>query len=72
MTTKTTKYIEIRIDQLTEELEKNPSQENTMIFHKAIDELYIVLDMLKRYGVEPCDDCNPYKGVENPYYSGLP
>ena len=48
MTTKTTKYIEIRIQQLTEELDKNPSEENTMIFHKAIDELYIVLDLLKR------------------------
>ena len=69
MTTKTTKYIEIRIDQLNEELSKNPSEENKMIFEKAIAELYIVLDMLKR---QQQLSVEPYKGIDDPYYSGLP
>ena len=69
MTTKTTKYIEIRIDQLNEELSKNPSEENTMIIGKAVSELTIVLDMLKR---QQQLSVEPYKGVDDPYYSGLP
>ena len=69
MTTKTTKYIEIRIDQLNEELSKNPSEENTMIISKATSELTIVLDMLKR---QQNLSVEPYKGVNDPYYSDLP
>ena len=69
MTTKTTKYIEIRIDQLNEELAKNPSSENQMIIGKAVSELTIVLDMLKR---QQQLSVEPYKGVDDPYYSGLP
>jgi len=59
MTTKTIKYIEIRIDQLNEELSKNASEENTMIISKATSELGIVLDMLKRerlLSMNPCVD----------------
>lgn len=41
-------YITVRIDQLTEELSKNPSSENEMIIGKAVSELSIVLDLLKR------------------------
>ena len=69
MTTKTIKYIEIRIDQLNEELAKNPSEENTMIIGKAVSELTIVLDMLKR---QQQLSVEPYKGIDDPYYSGLP
>lgn len=42
------KYLEIRIEQLMEEFAKNPSAENNLIFTKAINELHIVLEMLKR------------------------
>lgn len=63
---KAIKYLEIRIDQLNEELDKNSSDENKMIFAKAIDELYIVLDLLKRTSVEPCSDCDPNR---DPYPS---
>ena len=48
MTKKAIKYISIRVDQLEQELKKNPSEENTMIIGKAIAELIIVLDLLKR------------------------
>ena len=48
-TTTPIKYVSIRIEQLTEELEKNPSEENTMIIGKAISELSYVLDLLKRH-----------------------
>tara|TARA_B100002019_G_C21259891_1_gene596097 strand:- start:457 stop:609 length:153 start_codon:yes stop_codon:yes gene_type:complete len=47
--TKILKYIEIRIDQLKEEFAKNPSAENNLIFTKAINELYIVQEMLERH-----------------------
>lgn len=42
------RYIEIRITSLEQELAKNPSEENTMILGKAISELSLVLDLLKR------------------------
>jgi len=48
MTTNPIKYIEVRIEQLKEEYEKNPSEENAMIFDKAVMELSMVLDLLKR------------------------
>ena len=48
-TTRPINYVEIRIEQLTEELEKNPSEENIMIIGKAISELSYVLDLLKRH-----------------------
>ena len=41
-------YLEVRISQLTEELEKNSSNGNDLILGKAIAELTIVLDLLKR------------------------
>ena len=41
------KYLEIRIDQLTEELNKNSSNNNDLILGKAIAELGIVLDYCK-------------------------
>ena len=43
------KYLEIRIEQLMEEFAKNPSAENNLIFTKAINELYIVQEMLERH-----------------------
>ena len=48
MTTNPIKYVEVRIEQLKEEYEKNPSEENAMIFDKAVMELMTVLDLLKR------------------------
>ena len=48
-TTNPINYVSIRIEQLTEELEKNPSEENTMIIGKAISELSYVEDLLKRH-----------------------
>ena len=48
-TTNPINYVSIRIEQLTEELEKNPSEENVMIIGKAISELSYVLDLLKRH-----------------------
>ena len=48
-TTNPINYVKIRIEQLTEELEKNPSEENHMIIGKAISELSYVLDLLKRH-----------------------
>ena len=42
------RYIEIRITSLEDELAKNPSEENTLIIGKAISELSLVLDLLKR------------------------
>ena len=48
-TTNPINYVTIRIEQLTEELEKNPSEENHMIIGKAISELSYVLDLLKRH-----------------------
>jgi len=41
-------YLEVRIDQLEEELKKNPTNGNDLIIGKAIAELSIVLDLLKR------------------------
>ena len=41
-------YLEVRIDQLEEELKKNPTNGNDLIIGKAIAELTIVLDLLKR------------------------
>lgn len=69
MSQKAIKYLKIRIEQLTEEREKNPSDENSLIFEKAIAELYIVLDLLVR---EQSLSGEPYKGVNDPYYSDLP
>ena len=66
---KAIKYLTIRIDQLNEEYQKNPTEENSLIFEKAIAELYIVLDLLKR---EQSLSGEPYKGVNDPYYSDLP
>ena len=48
MTTNPIKYVEVRIEQLKEEYAKNPSEENAMIFDKAVMELMTVLDLLKR------------------------
>ena len=48
-TTNPINYVTVRIEQLTEELEKNPSEENVMIIGKAISELSYVLDLLKRH-----------------------
>ena len=48
-TTNPINYVSIRIEQLTEELEKNPSEENQMIIGKAISELSYVEDLLKRH-----------------------
>ena len=56
-TTNPIKYLEVRCEQLTEELDKNPSAENTMILGKAIAELSIVLDLLKR---QKMLSLNPY------------
>ena len=42
------KYITIRIEQLNEELKKNPTNGNDLILNKAISELNTVLDLLKR------------------------
>tara|TARA_Y100000589_G_scaffold308212_1_gene324541 strand:+ start:488 stop:679 length:192 start_codon:yes stop_codon:yes gene_type:complete len=47
-TTNPIDYIEVRIEQLKEEYAKNPSEENAMIFDKAVMELMTVLDLLKR------------------------
>ena len=69
MSQKAIKYLQIRIDQLNEELDKNSSDENKMIFEKAISELYIVLDLLKR---EQSLSTEPYKGIDDPYYADLP
>lgn len=54
-------YLQVRIDQLLEELSKNPSEENQMIIGKATSELTIVLDLLKRERLLSGD---PYKGVD--------
>ena len=42
------KYLEVRIQMLNEELKKNPTNGNDLILNKAISELSIVLDLLKR------------------------
>ena len=55
--TKLIKYLEIRLTQLQEELDKNASEENTLIITKAQSELGIVLDMAKR---EKLLSVNPY------------
>ena len=47
-TTNPIDYVEVRIEQLKEEYSKNPSEENAMIFDKAVMELMTVLDLLKR------------------------
>ena len=47
-TTNPIDYVEVRIEQLKEEYAKNPSEENAMIFDKAVMELMTVLDLLKR------------------------
>lgn len=55
--TKLIKYLEIRLTQLQDELDKNASEENTLIITKAQSELGIVLDMAKR---ERLLSVNPY------------
>ena len=47
-TTNPIDYVEVRIEQLKEEYAKNPSEENAMIFDKAVMQLMTVLDLLKR------------------------
>ena len=42
------KYLEVRIEMLNEELEKNPTNGNDLILGKAIAELSTVLELLKR------------------------
>ena len=42
-------YLEVRIEQLSEELEKNSSNGNDLILNKAIQELTEVLELLKRH-----------------------
>ena len=69
MSQKAIKYCKIRIDQLNEEYQKNPSEENSLIFEKAIAELYILLDLLKR---EQSLSIEPYKGIDDPHYVDLP
>ena len=69
MSHKAIKFIEVRITQLNEEYQKNPSEENSMIFEKAIAELYVVLDLLKR---EQSQAIEPYKGINDPHYVDLP
>ena len=54
---KVQKYVEIRIEQLEEELEKNSSNGNDLILGKAIAELHQVLDLIKR---ERLLQINPY------------
>ena len=54
-------YLTVRMTQLTEELDKNPSSENQMIIGKAVSELSIVLDLLKR---ERLLSGNPYKSID--------
>tara|TARA_B100000683_G_scaffold50638_1_gene48118 strand:+ start:517 stop:717 length:201 start_codon:yes stop_codon:yes gene_type:complete len=56
-TTNPIDYIEVRIEQLKEEYAKNPSEENAMIFDKAVMELMTVLDLLKR---QKLLSMNPY------------
>jgi len=41
-------YIKVRIEQLKDEFDKNPSSENNLIFTKAINELAVVLDYIER------------------------
>ena len=47
-TTDPIKYIEHRVDQLREELNKTNMEETVLILSKSIYELDIVLDLLKR------------------------
>ncbi len=54
---KVQKYVEIRIQQLEEELEKNRSNGNDLILGKAIAELSEVRDLIKR---ERLLQINPY------------
>ena len=56
-TTNPIDYVEVRIEQLKEEYGKNPSEENAMIFDKAVMELMTVLDLLKR---QKLLSMNPY------------
>ena len=42
------KYIDIRIDQLRQELAKTNMEETVLILSKSIYELELVLDLLKR------------------------
>ena len=42
-------YLEVRIEQLSEELKKNSSNGNDLILNKAIQELTEVLELLKRH-----------------------
>ena len=56
-TTNPIDYVEVRIEQLKEEYSKNPSEENAMIFDKAVMELMTVLDLLKR---QKLLSMNPY------------
>ena len=59
-------YLTVRMNQLDEELAKNPSEENIMIIGKAVSELSIVLDLLKRERLlsgEPYKDGDPAASV---------
>ena len=59
-------YITVRIDQLTDELRKNPRNGNDLILGKAIAELDIVLNLLKRERLlsgEPYKDGDPAASV---------
>jgi len=60
-TTDPIQYLRVRIDQLEEELAKNSSNGNDLIIGKAVSELSIVLDLLKR---ERLLTGNPYKGAD--------
>ena len=43
-----TRYVQLRINMLQEELEKNPEHNTQLIILKAIDELQTVLQLLQR------------------------
>ena len=45
-----TRYVQLRINMLQEELEKNPEHNTQLIILKAIDELQTVLQLLQRNG----------------------
>ena len=42
------KYLLMRMDMLQEELQKNPSDENTLVINHSIGELSMVLDLLRK------------------------
>ena len=45
---KVEKYIIMRMDMLKEELQKNSSDENTLVINRSIGELSMVLDLLRK------------------------